>query len=188
MNVGIAFHYRGTDIYRMRAFGRTVSRYAGHFPIVIADSLHAPYNRAASRNLAVRLAEAKGWDVVAVHDADMTVPPEAIQKAADLALETGGFIYPYTDYRGLDEHGNKRRHTTDSPGGIFVCTPDTWWSVGGMDEGFTEWGWEDADLRARWRKQGIYEARLPYTAFHYYHEPADPTKHRASWARQRAKA
>lgn len=185
--VGIALHYRGTSIERVRAFARTVEHYGDTYPLRIVDSGHQPYNRAASRNLGVRAAQQAGWQVVAVHDADMIVPPEAIAQAAEHALETGGFIYPYTDYIGLDEHGNKRRRTSNCPGGIYVCTPEAWWSVGGMDEGFVEWGWEDTDLRTRWRKQGVYEARLPYTVRHYYHQPVDPRQHLASRARQRAK-
>jgi hypothetical protein len=68
---------------------------------------------------------------------------------------------PYVEYRALTEEGTnlfyKGRQLIQCPrkivrgacSGINVFTPETWWSLGGNDEKFIGWGYEDtAMLRA----------------------------------------
>lgn len=175
--VGIAYHYRGTSIHRMRAFAQTVAHYGNHYPVRIVDSPHPTYNRAASRNQAVRVAEQAGWQAVAIHDADMTVPVPAIQEAAEMSVKKQAVVYPYTEYRALDHEGDVFKRTKNSPGGILVCPPHVWWLVGGMNESYTGWGWEDTDMVRRLKAANIPTFRLPHTAIHYHHEQHQPDPH-----------
>lgn len=123
------------------------------------DSDHTPFSRAGSRNEGVRQAQAAGADVVVICDADTLAEPEPLH-AAITGAGDGRMHLPYTWYRGLSRDGTAR-HTAGVPaadcpaelehewatGGIIVIRPDAWWAMGGMDEQFTGWGFEDAAAR-----------------------------------------
>lgn len=123
------------------------------------DSCHAPFSRAGSRNEGVRLAEAAGARVVVLCDAD-TLPEAEPLHAAIAAAHDGRLHLPYTWYRGLSQDGT-RAYLAGAPaedcptdwahewatGGVLVITPQVWWQAGGMDEGFTGWGFEDTAFR-----------------------------------------
>jgi hypothetical protein len=123
------------------------------------DSGHTPFSRAGSRNEGVRQAQAAGADVVVLCDADTLPEPEPLHAA--IAGATDGVLHlPYTWYRGLSQRGTQDylagTPAADCPtdlahawatGGVLVIRPDAWWQAGGMDEGFTGWGFEDAAFR-----------------------------------------
>lgn len=123
------------------------------------DSGHEPFSRAGSRNAGVRLVEAAGADVVVICDADTLAEAEPLH-AAIAAASDGVMHLPYTRYRGLSAAGTAR-HLAGKPadqcpadlehewatGGIIVIQPAAWWAMGGMDERFTGWGFEDAAAR-----------------------------------------
>ena len=132
---------------RVPAFKRVKAWYEERgYNVITADSRkHEIFNVAASRNLAVSKASS---DVVVVADAD-TIPDET---ALNIALQSPvGVVYPFDRYRYLtvesvelpaDEWVVDREYRS-SVGGLFVCTSDTYWSIGGQDERFTRWGAED---------------------------------------------
>lgn len=156
MNVTVVIPYRGDGAHRDRAYTHTRAHLTALLPdaeIVAADSGHAPFNRAASRNEGVR--QARG-DVVVVCDADSLPEPEPLHAAIN-AAPTGGVHLPYTFFRALTrEHTERVLHdgappraakplyySTTSVGGCYVATRDTWWAAGGQDERFHGWGYED---------------------------------------------
>lgn len=123
------------------------------------DSGHAPFSRAGSRNEGVRQAQAAGAEIVVLCDADTLPEPEPLH-AAIAAAHDGVLHLPYTWYRGLSQDGTRAYLagtpaddcTTDwahewATGGVLVITPQAWWQAGGMDEGFTGWGFEDTAFR-----------------------------------------
>lgn len=123
------------------------------------DSGHTPFSRAGSRNEGVRQAQAAGADGVVICDADTL--PEAEPLHAAIGAATDGRLHlPYTWYRGLSRDGTEQylagvtadRCTTDlahewATGGVLVIQPAAWWAMGGMDERFVAWGFEDAAAR-----------------------------------------
>jgi hypothetical protein len=47
-------------------------------------------------------------------------------------------------YAGKDIKLLKHTLYTEANGGVWVCTPQAWWDLGGMDEKFMQWGAEDS--------------------------------------------
>lgn len=123
------------------------------------DSGHTPFSRAGSRNEGVRQAEAAGVDVIVLCDADTLPEPGPLHAAIGAA--TDGLLHlPYTWYRGLSASGTAEflegapavECPTDlahewSTGGVLVIQPRAWWQVGGMDERYVAWGFEDAAFK-----------------------------------------
>lgn len=117
-----------------------------------ADSGHQPFNRAASRNTGVAQCDA---EIVVVCDGDAIAEPQPLRAAID-AAEDGKLHLPYTAVRLLTQDGSEHIHLGTPPadaridhinpfsvGGCVVVSRDTWRAVGGWDERFTGWGFED---------------------------------------------
>lgn len=134
-----------------RAFGEYRGRVA-QFDVILADSHAEPFGRAASRNVGVRAA---GMEIVVALDADAVVEPDPI-RAAVVAAEDGRLHLPFTQCRLLTAAGTAAvqagadpavadalRVVPNSVGGCVVVAYDTWLKVGGWDERFTHWGFED---------------------------------------------
>ncbi|MGW4718864.1 galactosyltransferase-related protein [Nocardia sp. NPDC004260] len=132
---------------RLAAFQRVEAWWrATGFNIVTGDSGHEPFNLAATRNLVVGKATS---DVVVVADAD-TIPDLAALR--DALANPDGVVYPFTRYRYLPA-GHEAdadlmaikpdKEFTSSVGGLLVCRRETWDLLGGQDEGFRQWGYED---------------------------------------------
>jgi N-terminal domain of galactosyltransferase len=123
------------------------------FPLLLVDSGHETFNRAASRNLGVRRADPD--EIVVVCDAD-TLPEPAPLANAVASAYSGRLHYPFTTCHYLTEAGTElvlQGQLPDSmriefsilgaQGGIFVMRAGAWLEVGGMDERFAGWGYED---------------------------------------------
>jgi hypothetical protein len=132
---------------RLPAFKRVKAWYEDRgYNVITADSRkHETFNVAASRNLAVSKATS---DVVVVADAD-TIPDET---ALSLAVQNPvGVVYPFDRYRYLTEASVALpesqwvvdREYRQSVGGMVVATRTTYWALGGQDERFARWGYED---------------------------------------------
>jgi hypothetical protein len=138
-------------------------------PILIDSNPNLPFNRAGARNACVRHAEAEGWDVVVILDADTLPPAELVLSAVQAAAEAGihqpfhycATIQPEAGVTPLNltaEHLVISRSTQRlwvSPGSCYILRPDVYWSLGGQDEGFTQWGGEDSAFLAVARAFGV---------------------------------
>lgn len=102
----------------------------------------ATFNRAASRNLAVRTAADEGYDRLIVTDADCIPDPAALLEAFDQADDTAVHL-PYDSCRVFDTGDNIVGEFAFTCGGVYVTTPAAWFAVGGQDERFTVWAPED---------------------------------------------
>lgn len=163
-NVVVVIPWRGGDPGRERAYEVVSARLAGMLPdavVIAADSGHDRFNRAASRNLGVRLAQSAGADVTVLCDADTIPEPGPLAAAIMGAARDGRLHLPYTRFWGLTEQGARDylsgRDALEcgcdldyaySAGGVLVVTPGAWDAVGGMDERFEVWGGEDVALKA----------------------------------------
>lgn len=121
-------------------------------PILTFDSGHQPFNRAASRNGGVAQS---GAEIVVVCDGDAIAQPGPLADAIGAAAD-GKLHLPYTECRLLTQDGSDCVQLGDDPstarvwhtnpnsvGGCVVVAYETWRSVGGWDERFTNWGFED---------------------------------------------
>jgi glycosyltransferase involved in cell wall biosynthesis len=124
----------------------------GEADVILADSHADPFSRAGSRNVGVREAKA---DVLVVLDADAIVEPDPLHDAVNAAVD-GKLHLPYDVCRLLTRNGSEAviagtaPHlanawfvNTQSVGGCAVVTYETWAAVGGWDERFVGWGFED---------------------------------------------
>jgi hypothetical protein len=128
-------------------------------PIIEADSGHDPFSRSGSRNKGARLArhlpDGVVADVLVVCDGDAIVEPEPV-RAAVAAAGDGRLHLPFTEAwlltrRGSEAlRGGRPHHEARTPrvfdnsvGGCVVVSYDTWRNVGGWDERFIGWGFED---------------------------------------------
>ncbi len=145
---------------RLPAFRLAVQHWeAQGFEVEPVDSGHKNFNLAASRNAGVRLIEELGQDVAIISDADTFGDVESVYEAIDAARSSGSVHLPYTHYRSLGIDGTRQLESGLPPerciyfpvdiacSGIYVSTPETWWSIGGMDERFTVWAPEDWAFR-----------------------------------------
>lgn len=132
-------------------------------PIMLVDSGHEPFNRAASRNHGVRLVDAFATmkpapdphEVVVVSDADVIPDQQALLNAVNAAHD-GRLHYPFVTCHYLTEAGTAdvlaggvldptqiEFMIPGAQGGLMVMLASAWSRAGGMDEQYTGWGYED---------------------------------------------
>lgn len=151
MKVAVLIPYRPGDQYRENAF-RFVRDWWDQFgyPVHVAAGPEGLFNRSAARNEAARSAS---WDVGIFADADTIGEPELIPKAVEAAA-AGKLAYPFTQFEGLSAVGTRNlingagrlqviKRKRLSPGGILAVHRDLYELVGGYDEAFQGWGYED---------------------------------------------
>ena len=154
------------------------------WPIFLGDSPGA-FNRAAARNAA---AEAAGnWDVAVFADADTIQEEAPLQRA----VRTKGAVIPWNTRWMLNKAGTKRISLDGPPivpsrselvapehqhpkgaGATLVISRAAWDAVGGFDEGFKGYGFEDRAMRMALEavvRGGVKRTRG--TVWHLYHPP-----------------
>jgi hypothetical protein len=145
-------------------------------PILLADSGHEPFNRAASRNLGVSRAEPN--EIVVVCDADTLPDSQGLSRAVPAAYNNR-LHYPFAVVNYLTEAGTAMVLAGRQPdplhiefslpsaqGGVMVMRASAWL---GMDERFTGWGYEDNAFYAKASKtigQPVHHAGV---AWHLWH-------------------
>ena len=137
------------------------------WPIVEGHHDEGPFNAAAARNAAARIAGE--WEVAVFVDADtVMLDHEPVRKAVRIADASGQMVRPYNRYWMTDEGGadafmaTGRRpsvgirplRSTDAHGGVNVVPRRLWGEVGGYDERFRGWGSEDAAFELACRMLG----------------------------------
>lgn len=157
----VAIPWRADHGIRSKIFDWTVSRYRalfGDVEICLGDSLEEPFNRAASRNLAVAKSS---HDIIVLADAD-TPPMPALTEAVRIVREGASWAYPYEWYHSLNEQQTGWVLASDPasplsvPSGLGKCefvmrswagaiciSREAYNLVGGHDERFCSWGYED---------------------------------------------
>jgi len=127
---------------RMSAFHQAMEFWSLVGDIRYFDSGHEPFNRAASRNLAVRTAAELGHERLVVTDADCIPDFDALSAAWE-AADDSSVRLPYTACNVRSPQNADMGTFTFTCGGVYVTTPDAWFAVGGQDERFDRWAPED---------------------------------------------
>ena len=131
------------------------------WPIIEGHHNEGPFNRAAAINTAAR--RAGDWDVAVIIDADVLTNPDRVRSAADIAASTGAMVLSHHERVMLSRQGTERilggfRGNWREPGmvdrswfdGCSCCVAVSrplWDLVGGFDEHFVGWGYEDVAFR-----------------------------------------
>lgn len=174
--------------HRVYAHDLTVQRYRDLLPgadVVDVDTDHELFCLAACRNRVVRLAEAGGYDVAVLADADTLPERGPLLQAIEQARYSRFVHLPYTEYRSLRRDGTDQAldgvplercaHVTIpfATSGVYVTTPTAWWASGGQDEHMLGWGMEDfAWLIAHRVLLGAEPARHEGRVYALHHESA----------------
>jgi len=156
LSVILGFPYRATP-QRAAIFDQVRPLVEGLFDfneVVIMDSGHDRFNRAASRNMIARYAINKMVHVVVICDAD-SIPDREVLKEAILEAQGDSDLHvPFDTVRVLPygrffreptKYARMRPISTYGPscGGCYVLRPNLWQTIGGMDERIEGWGFED---------------------------------------------
>jgi hypothetical protein len=151
------------------------------FPIFEGDA-EGPWSRAGALNAASK--RAGKWDIAFVADTDTIPETDAVHRAIGWVQSTGGAARPHLDRYLLSRDGTlkiARRgwaeveprdidHTWPG-GGLLVLTRDAWETVGGYNESFVGWGFEDTAMNLALLRHSRWD-RLPGRAWHLWHRPA----------------
>lgn len=163
---------------RLPAFEHVTAWWREHgYRVVLGDSHHQPFNRAAARNAAARKATG---DVLVFSDADTIPDLLAVDTAITAARRHGGVWWPFTEYRYLAatvQPGDNLASAAAeeiypaSVGGTLVVRRDVFAELGGFDERFREWGGEDRAFELAAAALATVN-RIPAVAYAFNH-PAD---------------
>lgn len=125
-------------------------------PIYVGyDGIDGPYNNSRARNTAAALAG--DWDIAIVSDADSICGFDQIDEGVRLAQTTGRHSICFTRFCYLSKEGSRQVmdgfsgsweplmdwHFLGGCSSMLAIPRTVWDAAGGMDEGFSGWGWED---------------------------------------------
>lgn len=188
MSISVLIPWRDTGVDRRMAFDWTTLRCEALLPaaqICVADSGHEPFNRGASVNCAAT--QARG-DALVILDADTFFHQEQIIEAVQSLHGHDVWILPYEVYINLDVATTGQLlsssptvtvdpmavgaefRLTDSVSGLIVLTRSGFEQVGGFDERFRGWGFEDRAFECAANTLLAPCLRLPGYCYHLAHE------------------
>lgn len=161
-----------------------------HPDVEIFEGVHegGPFNRSAAVNRAA--AEAGAWDVAVVIDSDVFLRQSSVVAAVETAARTGRVTWGHRRWRGLSESWTHRVVADRRDFGAEVDSEDmdvlvertnpiswscciaiprsVWDDLGGFDERFVGWGYEDMAFQSV--VVGLYgHERIEGDVFHLYH-------------------
>lgn len=149
------------------------------WPIVIGSNADEPLNRSRARNDAAR----GDWDVAVFTDADnLPATADQVVRAVMRAATDRCQVFAHDLRIGLDERttdellageidlpdqGAEMDHNTFS--GVWAISRGLWDRLGGFDERFTGWGFEDLSFMYAAETLSGTVARIPGTLYHLWH-------------------
>ena len=177
MDVVTLVPWRPGDANRERwwAFVRPHLEFLG-YPIFLGDS-EGPWARAAALNSASRAAGE--WEIALVADADTVLDPTAVSRTLKRVRWTRGAARPHDHRFMLNRRASKKFVQTgeilpehlgsDAPGGgALVVHREAFERVGGYDEQFVGWGYEDSAMNIALATTSRWE-RIPGVSYHLNH-------------------
>jgi hypothetical protein len=142
------------------------------------------------------------WAVAAIIDADVICDPPTFEAGALEAMATGAMVLPFDVRYDLHQRGSERvmaghtgswkpyvaRTYTDMVSSVVILTRELWDAIGGFDESFVGWGFEDnAFACAAETFSGQPIRKLRGDVWHFWH-PTAPEGKRGSATHTRNKA
>lgn len=159
-------------------------REQSHMPIIEGHHDDGLFNRSAAVNRAAELAG--DWDVAVLIDSDVICNPELLKDSIRLARETGKMVLPHDVRKDLNNRGTQmvmagfkgnwerfvHRRYPDMVSSVVVIPRGLWDEVGGFDEAFRGWGYEDTAFAAAAETFGDGILRLQGEVWHLWHPTA----------------
>lgn len=160
------------------------------YPIYEGHHDHGLFNRSAAVNTAARLAG--DWDVALIIDSDVFCDPTRVREAVRMAAETNQMVVPFEVRHNLSKRGSQtvmggyrgtwksliERSFTDQHSAVIAVPRTLFDAVGGFDEGFRGWGFEDTAFAIA--AEAYSRAKLhhiPGELWHLWHATAPEGKH-----------
>jgi GT2 family glycosyltransferase len=114
-----------------------------------------PFNRSQAINRAARAAG--DFDTIVVIDGDVLIHPDQVRAGLGLVERFDRVVFPFRVYRSVSQAGTSRimngwtgdwaqvsiQAYWDSVSCVVMVPRAVWDQVGGFDERFVGWGWED---------------------------------------------
>lgn len=167
-------------------------RYFPDIPVVEGHHVGGSFNRSAAINTAARIAGA--WDVGIVIDSDVLLSVSQARAAIERASETGRVTWGHRRWRGFAESWTDRwvrerrdfgpeldrdemdlyvERTNPLSWSCFIAIPrPVWDDMGGFDERFRGWGFEDMAFQSL--VSGLYGVeRIEGDLIHLWHPRSD---------------
>lgn len=143
-----------------------------------------PFNRSAAIN---RAAVAAGdWDVAVIVDSDTIVGDNQIDDAVRQAAATDRITFGFVTYRALNPDGTARIlagwdgawepfidwEAPNTASSCVAVSRHLWEQVGGFDDRFVGWGWEDCAFSIACQTLGGGWNRIEGPVWHLWHPPS----------------
>lgn len=147
------------------------------FPIYTSDSEGPVFSRSRAINRTVIRAFEAGHEVAVINDADTLCGTLPLHSAIAKTSTDKKSRLPYDKYILMDQaQTNRYVNTHEVTGGayegacsgILVVHRDTWYKLGGFDERYIGWGYEDIDFAIRHQFE-----REHGTCWGMWHPPED---------------
>jgi glycosyltransferase involved in cell wall biosynthesis len=186
-SLSIAMPFASADARRQRLFEWVCRRWTFLLPdaqLCIGESDLANFNRSAARNAAI--AQATG-DVLVITDADTACNVEQVQAAIEMVRGGAAWVVAHTTYYALSEAFSDKvlggpvdiefappyegPSSTRSEAGVLVLPRATLDRVGGYDERFIGWGYEDNAFAAAVNQVAGPYHRVAGDMLHLWHDP-----------------
>lgn len=154
---------------------------------------NGPFNRSKALNCAAR--DAGDWDLAMIIDSDIFIASDQVLAGVDRAVATGRVTWPFTQWKGLSKQGTQDLLAEELGHVLFswwsgedieryvektnpvswsccILVPrEAWDALGGFDERFRGWGYEDMAFQSA--AVGFGHERLPGAVYHLWH-PRSP--------------
>lgn len=159
MKIAVVIPWRKTPS-RLRLKNYVAAWYKDNLPearIIYSDSNHEKFNLSASRNAGAR--EVLNYDIIIHNDADTIPNLKSLREGIDQTFKTGLFCNPYSSYYTVNSDSTSKvlngsttlekseyEQVHGACSGVIITTPKTWKAVGGFDENFIGWGYEDVAI------------------------------------------
>jgi|688.fasta_scaffold240137_2 hypothetical protein len=178
------------DIFRERSYKYNISYLTSFFPdaeICIGGDDGNVFNRSKARNNAFNKSSN---EIICILDADTIVPPTSIIEGVNLVKSKNTWVIPYNDYYNLtkeysnyiidnidvddlDESNFKYDFKILSWAGALILTREMYSRLGGYDEEFEGWGWEDVAFRIKLDNEISKHIRCGSYVAHLWHPRKD---------------
>lgn len=187
MNVAVLVPRRVDNGRRDHVWGWLQQRWASEHPDWTVHEGHhddGPFNRSAAVNRAA--SNAGDWDVAVVADCDSFVSKQQADLAVARAVDTGQITFAYNRFAYLSRRMSDRVMAgysgawwpgvewslTGTCSSQVIVTRELWDTVGGFDEGFVGWGFEDIGFSLSCQTFGGGCQRIAGEVWHLWHPPS----------------
>lgn len=161
------------------------------FPVYEGEHNEGPFSRSAGLNTASRLAG--DWDTAILLDSDVFVDVNQVKDGLALAKSAGHLVMPFRAHHSLNRPGSDAimegftgswvrfitRTQMDNISACVIVPRAVWDTVGGFDERFQGWGFEDSAFCAASDAYVGNHLRISGELWHLWHDKSPESNSRS---------